>query len=136
MATRSIISIKTPTGGKSIYCHWDSYPSNNGALLKKHWNTKKKVEALIALGNLSILGETIGEKVPFDGFDGQVNKQCLAYGRDRNETDCKATSFKKMPTDTESWNYLFEDGKWFVSRNSENNFVRLTAKIIKADEIV
>ncbi len=33
MSTRSSISIKTSKNdGKTIYCHWDGYPSNNGAI--------------------------------------------------------------------------------------------------------
>lgn len=135
MSTNSSISIQTTkTNGKSIYCHWDGYPSFNGKMLKEHYNTKEKVKQLIALGNLSILGETIGEKVQFDGFDSQKNKQCLAYERDRGEKGQKAKSWKDKPSDTQQWNYLFKDGVWYVS-NWDYEFVLLTDKIIKKDEI-
>lgn len=134
MATRSTISIQTSkNGGKTIYCHWDGYPSNNGRILKEFYNTEEKVKELIALGNLSILGKTIGTKVKFDDFDSQANPQCLAYGRDRGETEQEATDFVKKPTHREQYNYLFKNGKWYVSENDNNRFVLLTDKMIEKD---
>lgn len=134
MATRSSISIKTSkSGGKTIYCHWDGYPSNNGKLLKKFYNTEAKVLELIALGNLSILGETIGKKVAFDGFDSRENPQCLAYDRDRGETEQEASNWTNKPTDLQEYNYLFKDGKWYVSRNDNNRYYPLTDKMIERE---
>ncbi len=134
MATRSSISIKTSkSGGKTIYCHWDGYPSNNGKLLKKFYNTEAKVLELIALGNLSILGETIGKKVAFDGFDSRKNPQCLAYDRDRGETEQEASNWTNKPTDLQEYNYLFKDGKWYVSRNDNNRYYPLTDKMIERE---
>jgi len=132
MATRSTISIKTTkNGGKTIYCHWDGYPANNGKILKTAYNTKEKVMELIALGNLSILNENIGEKIGFDGFDSRKTPQCLAYGRDREEKGQKARTFKGLPTEKQQWNYLFDNGKWFVAEDDSNKFVPLTDTIIK-----
>ena len=132
MSTRSTISIKTSkTGGKTIYCHWDGMPSYNGRILKSAYDTKEKVMKLIALGNLSILNENIGEKIAFDGFDSRKTPQCLAYGRDRDEKGVKATSFKGLPTEKQHWNYLFDNGKWFVAEHDRNKFVPLTDTIIK-----
>jgi hypothetical protein len=134
MATRSSISIKTSkTGGKTIYCHWDGYPSNNGKMLKEHYNTEAKVLELMALGNLSILGESIGKKVKFDGFDSQKNPQCLAYGRDRGETEQEASNWTNKPTDLQEYNYLFKDGKWYVSRHDNNRYYLLTDKMINRE---
>ena len=131
MATRSSISIKTSkTGGKTIYCHWDGYPANNGKLLKKHYNTEAKVLKLIELGNLSILGKKIGKKVAFDGFDSRANPQCLAYDRDRGETDQQASSFRGKPKDTQAYDYLFKDGEWYISRDG-GKYILLTDEIIK-----
>ena len=33
MGTRSVIAVKTDTGWKGRYCHWDGYPSGVGANL-------------------------------------------------------------------------------------------------------
>lgn len=135
MSTNSSISIQTTKkGGKTIYCHWDGYPSNNGKILKEHYNTKEKVKALIKLGSLSILGITIGKKVEFNGFDSQKNPQCLAYGRDRGETEVAATPWEVEIFNTQQWNYLFKDGVWYVSKYS-GEFVLLTDEIIEKDEI-
>jgi hypothetical protein len=135
MATRSTISVQlTKTNGKTIYCHWSGYPSSNGKILKENYNTLKKVKELIKLGDLSILGTTIGEKVPFNGFDSQKNPQCLAYGRDRGETGTKARPWGGVPSEKQAWDYLFKDGNWYVSQYN-NEFVLLTDEIIEKDEI-
>ena len=87
---------------------------------------------LIKLGSLSILHKNIGKKTKFDGFDSSKEKQCLAYGRDRDEKDVEATSFKGLPGERQVWNYLFEDGKWLVAHNDCNDFVPLTDEMIKS----
>lgn len=103
MSTRSNIIAKLSDGrwGK-IYCHWDGYPEHNGKILSEHYRDRGKIDALIALGDLSILAPEIGVKHPFDNppmFAKGSNKvsarytahkkkfdsMCLAYGRDRGE---------------------------------------------------
>ena len=60
MATRSRIAIEDQTGKvRSIYCHWDGYPSNNGRILLKHFRTQEKVESLIELGSISSLNKNV-----------------------------------------------------------------------------
>jgi hypothetical protein len=54
--------MKTPNGYKAIFCHWDGYPEHVGKMLKEHYNTPKKVEELISLGDIDCLYETIGIK--------------------------------------------------------------------------
>lgn len=50
MSTRSTIGIKENGIIRSIYCHWDGYPENNGKILYEHYNSKEKVEELLRLG--------------------------------------------------------------------------------------
>ena len=69
MGTRSSIAIKTEDGIKAIYCHWDGYVDHNGKILKEFYKTTDKVEALIALGDISSLREEVGEKHDFDKSD-------------------------------------------------------------------
>ena len=70
MATRSTIAIAREDGTVAkIYCHWDGYLEYNGDLLVKYYNTPEKVEALIALGDLSALNETIGVQHPFSAWE-------------------------------------------------------------------
>ena len=60
MSTRSQIAKMLPDGKvNSIYCHSDGYPSHNGELLLNHYNSEEKVDALLALGDLSFLDVNI-----------------------------------------------------------------------------
>jgi hypothetical protein len=66
MATRSRIAIENQDGSvTSVYCHWDGYVDGVGKTLNQHYNTKDKVEALIELGNLSSLDETLETTVAY-----------------------------------------------------------------------
>jgi hypothetical protein len=56
MATRSVIGIIRPDNTiEAVYCHCDGYPSHNGVLLRDHYQTQEKVEALVAHGRISAL---------------------------------------------------------------------------------
>lgn len=60
MSTRSYICKELPNGKyKTIYCHFDGYVDHNGLFLNDIYNTEKKVDELINLGNLSTLGLVI-----------------------------------------------------------------------------
>ena len=88
MATRSLIGKLNSDGTiTNIYCHYDGYPEHNGVILQEHYYTPFKVDQLLALGNLSVLGELIGEK---QSFDDRIPGSCLAYGRDRGESNQQA----------------------------------------------
>lgn len=123
MATRGTIAIQNPDGTVTgTYTHWDSYPSHNGRILHENYTTEAAVRELIALGDLSILGETIGVKVDF--YDhGAHRGQCVAYGRDRGETDIKPRTCYNwrqfVAENGQEYNYLFVPGEgWQVSTNS------------------
>jgi hypothetical protein len=124
MATRSIIARQNPDGSlDAIYCHWDGYPDHNGKILKEHYRSAEKVDALIALGNLSGLGNEIGEKTSFatDSTD-----QCIAYGRDRGDEHQEATHCDSYADLVELCNdyaigylYLFKDNIWFWAKREQ-----------------
>lgn len=63
MATRSAIAIETglPEFGPgvihAVYCHWDGYVENNGALLLKYFDSLPSAVELIKGGSISSLGE-------------------------------------------------------------------------------
>lgn len=85
MATRSTIAKLNPDGTvTSIYCHWDGYPDGVGATLEEHYTDLAKIRQLLALGDISILAEEIGEQ---HDFDNPTDGWTLAYGRDRGESD-------------------------------------------------
>jgi len=120
MATRSLIGkLNSDNTVNYIYCHWDGYVDHNGAILQEHYNTPEKVDTLLALGDLSSLGNKIGEK---HDFDSKLNGDwCTAYGRDRGETgvSVKTTTRRLYPKNTNPYVdfvYLYtEDGVWEVN---------------------
>ena len=60
MSTRSHIGIWNEDGSLDvIYCHWDGYPSYNGALLLHHYQAPEKIRELIAPGDISSLAESV-----------------------------------------------------------------------------
>lgn len=118
MATRSLIGKLNPDNTVSyIYCHWDGYPEHNGVILQEHYNTPFKVDQLLALGDLSVLGEEIGEKQDFDNYSTRNNSWCLAYGRDRGESgwQMNTTSQDDFFNNNPSIDYLYlynNDFEW------------------------
>jgi hypothetical protein len=126
MGTRSTIAIQNEDGTVTgIYCHWDGYTSNNGRILEENYTTEEAVRELIALGDLSSLGETVGIK---HDFDNAPRNKCNAYGRDRGETGVDAITFGSWDDLLEKmgqeYDYLFTPGKgWVVSYFSGWNSV-------------
>lgn len=145
MGTRSNIGIQHPDGSYDvIYCHWDGYPSNNGKILYEHYQDLNKIKKLIALGDISSLGEETGTKHPFEQpsrfkgnsweeknpayetFMKKYGKMTTAYGRDRGEKDCAADHYKNydelcamLEEAWTEWLYLYriETGKWYYTNN-------------------
>jgi hypothetical protein len=137
MGTRSNIGIQNLDGSYDvIYCHWDGYPSHNGRILYEHYQDLKKIKQLIALGDLSSLGEKLGTKHPFDtimlteeqreAHEKKYSTMCTAYGRDRGEKGTEARHYKNydelcvmLEEAWTEWVYLYrvEDGKWYYTNN-------------------
>lgn len=77
---------------KSIYCQLDGYPEMVGKLLLKHNNTSEKLDSLLALGDIYVLGEKI---TPDPGRPHNANESfqkgvTVAYGRDFDGPDFPA----------------------------------------------
>lgn len=85
MSTRSHICMRKKDGSyEVVYCHWDGYPSYNGAMLVKNYKSKKKVQQLIDLGFLSILDKEVNPpKGKEHSFSKPCKNVCVFYGRDR-----------------------------------------------------
>ena len=112
MSTRSRIGIQWPDGPiESIYCHFDGYPEGVGAQLAGCWNDEEKILALIALGNISVLGADLNSTE--------------AYARDRGEELDMAQHAgldEYLAYAKESWadyTYLYIDGSWKVYTDGE-----------------
>lgn len=112
MSTNANIRIKRADGTQTgIYLHWDGYIEHAGLILQFCYNTAEKVEKLLSLGNLSIIGEYTepqnGEK---HDFSHPVDNVCVAYHRDRGD------EFQQSFCD-EEFVYTFdeEEAVWRVS---------------------
>jgi hypothetical protein len=142
MSTRSRIAMATESGFRSIYCHGDGHPEYNGRLLLEHYTTPAKVRRLIALGDISCLGEEIGRKHPFsrpwhddealDAYEAEYSRMTLAYGRDRGETgvdpidDPSFGSLARTAANCDAvWLYLWIDGVW--------NYAAVEADMVTSD---
>lgn len=90
MSTNSIIGYvedlkKKDVKFNCIYCHWDGYIENGvGEMLFEHYQDPEKIKKLIALGDISCLGEEIDPKGEHS-FDNPEKGVTIAYHRDRNE---------------------------------------------------
>lgn len=117
MSTTSTISTKVNGNIKTIYCHSDGYPSHHLRILIKHYNTQEKVNALIELGDLSILDESI-EKPEGHSFDTPIKGYTVAFGRDRGEKDIEARTYynisSALSNEPQEYNYFFINGSWEV----------------------
>ena len=113
MATRSYIGVRNADASFDyIYCHFDGYPDHNGAILREHYSNINRVNELLNQGDLSVLGKFIGEK---QDFDKRVLGNCMAYGRDRGESNVgkKNTGYDELITDQSvTYVYVFDGDYW------------------------
>lgn len=85
MGTRSYIGMERDDGSVAyIYCHWDGYPSHNGAVLMEHYSSAERMERLVALGDISSLRPKIEPDGPH-GFTDSQDDVVIAYHRERGE---------------------------------------------------
>lgn len=126
MSTRSRIAVAQNDGSvKSIYCHFDGYPSHNGKMLMQHYNSRTLAEALIAMGDMSALD------VDLD--------QSTFYARDRGEelnvsVDESKEQFVEAFVDDifEEYAYLFSNGEWYCYVGNSREALTV-AEAIKQD---
>ena len=125
MATRSRIGMEQEDGSvKSIYCHFDGYPSHNGRILNESFKDHDKVKSLIDLGDISFLREEIEPTGPHS-FNSPQKGVTVAYHRDRGEAhnsnkDKSVSAF--FASQNESFIYMLtQEGEWLVKSSGSNN---------------
>jgi hypothetical protein len=127
MATNSRIGMEFrkedgSLGIKSIYCHFDGYLQGVGNTLKNFYNTSEKVAALIDLGDISYLSESI-ECPKGHSFNTPIDGYTVSYHRDRGEKFCQGLHGSRedyFRRSYEQYVYLFtEDGTLFISDGRE-----------------
>lgn len=160
MSTRSLIFKKYEDGTfKGIYCHNDGYIDYNGNILYFYYNKPDRINRLIELGDLSVLGtyieplkEGIHKHFTFDSkkdfieynfseehsFDNPQEDVCVAYARDRGEELHISTATTKdelRQIFKESWCdyiYVFDNNKWYVSTNGKD-YTELREELLKLE---
>jgi len=129
MATRSYIGVRnTDASVDYIYCHFDGYPDHNGKILTEHYSNINRVNELLNLGDLSVLGKFIGEK---NEFNDRVRDTCLAYGRDRGESNVskKNAGYDKLITDQSvDYVYVFDGDYWECHKTWDPELINLYDK--------
>lgn len=75
----------------SVFCHYNGYPDDNGAILAEHYDKQEKVESLIQLGDLYFLRSKLepNPDLPHNHSTPQPNVT-IAYNRDEGWSDCEA----------------------------------------------
>lgn len=123
MSTRSTIAVKFPNGAvKAVYCHFDGYPEGVGATLSEHYNTQKKAETVVSLGDLSVLDESM-ECPAGHSFRSRAAGHSVAYGRDRGEQDVDADTFDtvrefRAQGNKQQFTYLWNGNEWETTREA------------------
>lgn len=122
MATRSRIGFETKQGTvKSIYCHFNGYPDGVGKTLQQHYTDPEKVEALVALGDISYLEPILEPTSPciHHSFENPAPGVTVAYHRDRGDdfspprVDTSIETFS--PSEFEDYGYVFtQQGEWKI----------------------
>ena len=138
MSTNSRIAIEDQTGKvRSIYCHWDGYPSHHGPILLDHYNTQEKVESLIALGAISSLDENV--EIPegvAHNFETPAYGIVVAYHRDRKaDLDIEYHDSVKdfVNSDYGKYGYIFTAaGEWLLV--NERKAILLDSVVVKEAE--
>jgi hypothetical protein len=134
MATRSTIALEFADGTvQQVYCHWDGYLENNGAILQGHYVDPFKVRDLIDLGDISSLRTEVGVKhdfsrldstMPEDEYETKYGHMTTFYGRDRGEQGTGPKKFADYADYLENFVHeeyayiLRTDGQWYVKCHS------------------
>lgn len=137
MSTRSNIVQKTADGKwRVIYVHFDGYLKGLGRMLFTNYQTDEKVTELVDLGDISSVGEVIGEKHPFsppgiwesaeyNAYQERYGHMCKAYHRDRDqsweETKPAVFSTKREALEAcgQEFVYYWDGAKWWWSKGPD-----------------
>jgi len=150
MGTRSLIGVMHGDKCKAVYCHWDGYLSHNGKILQEHYDSAK-ANHLIALGDISSLGPTIGTKHPFSMYEANMTQDefynlyrdmCTFYGRDRGEIGVDFKVFQDYDEVLDfadgcllEYYYIMKDGVWYVADYHNRELRVLADELAKETEV-
>lgn len=121
MSNRSTIAIENKDGSVwQIYCHWDGSVEHNGIILYTNYNDIKKINDLMNMGAVSVLGLHVHPS----GTHNYKNREpdvCVFYGRDNNEKNIDKEIYQNLKdflvemVNVEN-NYLYKtkNKKWYL----------------------
>jgi len=134
MSTRSHIAIKNADGTvRSIYHHWDGYLEGVGAVLLEHYTTEDRINKLLDLGDMSMIGS---EPVGYwsDSISRPDPNACMTY-RERGESNVDARIFSSLDDyldhAVEDYTYIFIDGEWYYREWDDRDLKLVAADIQK-----
>lgn len=145
MSTRSSIGILKGGKIKQVYCHNDGYIQHNGYILNTHYNSAKKVEEILKLGDLSFLTKQL-EPTGEHSFNDPEGGVTVAYHRDRGEElnvpkEMTIDEYKEYLKDSwcefaylydtreDKWLYAKSDWDYLEEKNNWSAFKRLDYEI-------
>lgn len=119
MSTRSYIAKQVGENEyRTIFCHFDGYPEHVGAILLDAYNTPDKLDQLLALGDIDVLGLHLSPdpNMPFDQR-GRQKDVTVAYARDKGEemveAEIKTLEQLEEPEGWIEFVYIFDkNGVW------------------------
>ena len=127
----------------TIFCHFNGFPEENGAMLVQHYNTPERVDALLALGDLYYLREKVAPApgAPHNHDNAQPGVT-IAYQRDEGCTGCDA-AIKNLEDINDpglegiEYTYIFSlDGQWLYFPTGEAEFgIRNVKEDLDADTV-
>ncbi len=103
---------------RAVFCKYQGYLSDNGRILSENYNTPKKIDKLLALGDIYFLGQCpskLEQKEPWESVT-------VAYGRDKGEKDCEAKEYTLEELRDLEMPYLYifvKTNKWVYSGDGE-----------------
>ena len=120
MATRSRIGIiTTQEWTRSVYCHYDGYPTGVGRTLKENYDNGK-VGQLLDLGDIRFLGTDIGEKPiaemapDYDMTSFFIRDNGASYSESGSKIDASFEAFFQRAIECGAeWYYLMQKGVWY-----------------------
>lgn len=123
MSTRSNICIKRKDGSfEKIYCHSDGYLEYNGQILYNYYKDEDKINNLMNLGDLSVLGYMVkpDPTIPhsFD-YDNRQEGVTVAYGRDRDESGTEKKTYKNEKEFLDSFHDTWCEYAYLYDENSQ-----------------
>ena len=110
MSTRSNIALVKKGGAvEAIYCHHDGYPEGVGQTLAKCYGAEEEVAAMLDLGDMSILRDTLETCVFYHrDFGGERTEENTRAVRYASLAECVAAQDGAVYIE---WLYLFADGR-------------------------